>query len=441
MLATMKRICAGLLALSVLPVAGCSQQTSRSSALPYVETGSVRAKDGFKSLFSFVGDAGGGHPSAKLIRVNGAFYGVTFSGGRTAGAKCGIVGCGAIFEVKPSGKERVVYRFKGGTDGSYPGGELLARDGVFYGTTTGGGQYGDGTVFAFDASGGERVLHSFNRSNGENPVGGLIAMNGVLFGTTALGGAHRVGTVYRLAPSGSSYAYSVVYSFKGGAGDGAQPNAGLIADASGNLYGTTIEGGIGRASPCQLGCGTVFKLTAVESHYAESILYAFKGASDGANPSASLFVEGDGLFGTTYYGGAAAGTQGYGTVFEVSTPGEVRVLYTFKGSSDGAHPLAGLISMNGRFYGTASQGGSPACYDRFQGIVGCGVVFELSRAGEERVLPSSRNSVSGWLPIAGLTALRSTLYGTTENGGTSGKIKNQSGCFEIGCGTVFSLTP
>src|SRR5262249_29694275 len=194
--------------------------------------------------------------------------------------------------------------------------------------------FGCGVVFKVAPDGTDTVLHAFTGSDGAQPLAGLIAdSSGDLYGTTQFGGASGNGVVFKLSPDGS---YTVLYSFAG-ASDWAQPLAGLIADSSGNLHGTTrVGGGSGR--------GTVFKLA---PDWTETVLYSFTGAfSDGANPRASLISDSSGnLYGTTQIGGAANG----GVVFQLSPDGTETVLYSscrLPGCGDGCNPLGGLITAS-----------------------------------------------------------------------------------------------
>jgi uncharacterized repeat protein (TIGR03803 family) len=207
--------------------------------------------------------------------------------------------------------------------------------------------------------------------------------------------------------------------YSGAGSDGAFPEAGLI-DVAGTLYGTTYQGGTS-------GAGTVFK---VSTSGKESVLYSFKGA-DGADPYAGLIAVNGTLYGTTQQGGSAGCESGYGcgTVFELSTSGKERVLHRFKGGTDGADPYAGLIALNGTFYGTTWHGGdSSAC--SYSSASGCGTVFEVNTSGNERVLYRFKGGKDGASPQAGLLAVKGVLYGTTGRGG--------SGCE---CGTVFRISP
>jgi uncharacterized repeat protein (TIGR03803 family) len=225
---------------------------------------------------------------------------------------------GTIFAVSTSGLENVIYTFAGGTDGSLPGAALLDVNGILYGTTFQGGQYGaygSGTVFSVPISGTGSVLHSFGGPgptfpDGIRPDSGLTDVKGILYGTTASGGAHNDGMVFAITKSGKE---TVIHSFSG-APDGMRPDAGL-ANVNGVLYGTTASGG-------KYNDGTVF---AVTTSGTERVLYSFAGAPDGANPSAALTDVNGILYGTTQTGGK----YNTGTVFAISKLGIERVLHSF----------------------------------------------------------------------------------------------------------------
>ncbi len=325
------------------------------------------------------------------------------------------------------------------SDGGNPlGAVIMDKAGNLYGTTALGGASGAccGTVFKLDTSGNETVLHSFTGSPGDgaNPFAGLVMdAAGNLYGTTVNGGASSAcsggcGTVFKLDTSGN---LTVLHSFTSSPGDGAHPNAGLIMDVAGNLYGTTTGGGTG---PCNgfSSCGTVFKLDASGN---ETVLHTFTG-SDGAGPYASLLMDAVGnLYGTTAQGGAIPNCgSGCGTVFKLDASGNFTVLHSFTGSpADGFFSKAGLImDAAGNLYGT-TLGGTGTCTNP-SGIAGCGIVFRLDASGSETVLHNFTGSPDGQNPAAALIMDRAgNLYGTTYAGGAS------SGCASGGCGTVFML--
>jgi len=204
----------------------------------------------------------------------------------------------------------VLHSFTAGNDGGNPeAGLIMDAAGNLYGTTFGGGSGGQGIVFKIDTSNHESVLYSFTGgSDGGGPVAGLLMdAAGNLYGTTAGGGSSGQGTVFMIDTSNHE---SVLYSFTGGS-DGGSPQASLVRDAAGNLYGTTSQGGIGCAP---VGCGTVFK---IDPSNHESTVYSFTGGSDGALSMAGLIMDATGnLYGTAYQGGSICAPPGCGTVFE-----------------------------------------------------------------------------------------------------------------------------
>lgn len=259
------------------------------------------------------------------------------------------------------------------------------------------------------------VLYTFcskaNCSDGSGPEAGLIAdQAGNLYGTTVGGGANGFGTVFRLAPDGTE---TVLYSFAAG-GDGAYPHARLIMDGSGNFYGTTSGGGAGGCGGS--GCGTVFKLAPDGT---ETVLYVFGGGSDGGNPNAVIMDKSGNLYGTTELGGGTGCYgSGCGTVFRLVPDGTETVLYAFTGGTDGGTPLAGLVmDDSGNLFGTTEYGGS-------EGIVPAGTIFEVTPKGHEKVLwnfCSLSSCDDGEFPAADLIRDKAgNLYGTAAWGGIIG---------------------
>jgi uncharacterized repeat protein (TIGR03803 family) len=398
-----------------------------------------------KVIYSFQGlpDMDGANPQAGLIAVSGVLYGTTNEGGKDTKDCNEYTGCGTVFEVSTSGSESVLYRFEGGSDGVNPYAGLAAVDGILYGTTIEGGSCGpscgnDGTVFEVTPSGAESVLYTFKGSNsgdGGLPSADLIALNGVLYGTTTQGGSCCFGTVFEISTSGSE---SVLHSFAGGGEgqgiDGGYPFTGLTV-ANGELYGTTAGGG---GTPCGeagfSGCGAIFK---INTSGKERVLYRFRGGNDGAFPWANLTLVNGKLYGTTSAGGSGSyGSSGEeGTIFEVSTSGKERVLHRFTGGTDGWGPLSGpLVAVNKTLYGTTTNGGGSGCNG-----YGCGTIFKISTSGNGyRVLYSFKGGTDGARPYSGLISVNGGLYGTTSVGG------NSTGCYlngNNGCGTVFEFMP
>ncbi len=315
--------------------------------------------------------------------------------------------------------ESVLYSFAGPPDGAYPyAGLVRDAQGNLYGTTAHGGANSDGAVFKLDTNGNETVLYSFmGGGDGANPQAGLVRdAQGNLYGTTWGGGAYSDGTVFKLDTSGNE---TVLYSFTGTGGDGTNSQAGLVRDAQGNLYGTTWGGGA-------YSLGTVFKLDITGK---ETVLHSFMGGGDGAQSYAGLARDAQGnLYGTTEYGGAS----NLGTVFKLDATGEETVLYSFgENSGDGTGPTTGLVrDAQGNLYGTTAFGGDTACKVILYRS-GCGTVFKLDTAGNETVLHSfTRTNGDGVGPLAGLVRdAQGNLYGTTNSGGSSG------------WGTVFKVDP
>jgi uncharacterized repeat protein (TIGR03803 family) len=313
-------------------------------------------------------------PGRPLVVLNGKLYG-TSAGGKSGSGSCGNGGCGIVFSITPLGHERVLYRFKGGSDGAFPQG-LVVRDGKLYGLTGGGGgnntycATGCGTVFEVDTAGRESVIYRFKGgSDGEYPVGSLVALRKAFYGVTTLGGVGcdiGCGTVFAVNKSGKK---RTVYEFTG-APDGSGPQSGLT-NVSGTLYGTTYSGG--SVLGCNVGCGTVFTVRALGR---EQVLYSFAGAPDGALPNGPLFELNGAFYSTTNIGGSS----NLGTIFSVTTAGAEQVIYSFQGGSDGDGPDDGLVGFSNVLYGTAASGGGTGCATNG----GCGTIFSVSPASLSR---------------------------------------------------------
>jgi uncharacterized repeat protein (TIGR03803 family) len=298
-------------------------------------------------LHSFKGGKDGSHPAADLIMLSGTLYGTTTEGG---GCTQFPEGCGTVFSITPSGHEIILHAFAGSTDGWSPEAPLHNVDGTMYGTTNGGGlgtHGAKGTAFTITPSGIEQLIYTFHLPQGAPPgVGALVDLNGTLYGTASGGGKYGQGTVFSLSTSGRE---KLLHSFNDqGNKDGADPGGGLIAIKH-TLYGTTFAGGTLYCGGSGFGCGTVFSITPSGS---ETVLHRFTG-SDGDNPYATLLNVNGTLYGTTIRGGAHDG----GTVFSISPSGAETVLHSFMGGKDGANPQSDLIYVNGKLYGTTESGG------------------------------------------------------------------------------------
>jgi len=297
-----------------------------------------------RDFYAFDGANATGPAAAVIFGRGGALYGTTVDG---------------VYTITSSRKEKELEALNGGAEGGYSFSNLV-RDaaGNYYGTASEGGFFGGqcqqvsvgcGVVFKVTPSGRYRVIHKFRFSDGASPDAGLtIDAQGNLYGTTAFGGSIGWGTVFELTTSG---AIKVLYSFANSK-DGSQPHSSVVLDAAGNIYGTTQNGGFNGNQQCDGGCGVVFK---VSPSGQESVLHSFTSVPDGAFPLAGLYLDSHGnLYGTTQQGGT-----GVGTVFELTTSGkEYRVLHSFTDGSDGAFPAAMLVADSaGRLYGTCEDGG------------------------------------------------------------------------------------
>jgi uncharacterized repeat protein (TIGR03803 family) len=402
---------------------------------------------GVEQIGSFGGAAFIGDPGKAL-------YSVTPVGGID---KCRLKyyrpGCGVAYELtrqkgSNSYKETVLHRFDK-TDGGVPTAALVEdAAGSLYGTTTIGGEYDEGTVFRLTRSQGsykETVLYSFKGGmDGGVPGAPLIfddkgAFYGTTSGSTTLkcngtsGTSQYCGTVFKLTPSGSRYTEKVLHLFLSDGKDGIQPETGLIADAKGNLFGTTAEGGTA-------GIGTVFELTPTASgDYKERILSDL--GHGGYFPSSGVVEENGAFYGTTTFGGSGYCISfhfylppGCGVLFKVAPHGSgyvESVVHDFATVSGGFFPLGVISGHDGFLYGTTYQGGyvkGRACRGGSSGYgyapAGCGVVYRLRPSGADfQVLHAFKDRTDGNLPDGGfpnspLLDVGSVLYGTNTIGGT-----------------------
>jgi uncharacterized repeat protein (TIGR03803 family) len=404
----------------------------------------------------------------------------------------------------PTAKEKVIYSFQGGSDGANPMSDLvLDSSGNLYGTTNNGGGANEyGTVFELKRNGEswrEQVLYRFqDGADGEYPQAGLIFdSSGNLYGTTERGGLGDLGTVFKLAPNGKGgWTHSILYSFA----VGAYPSSDLVFDANGNLYGTTLFGGVNSCEGAPA-CGTVFELIKQSNgSWTGSTLYQFAGPpNDGGIPSSGVALDSAGnLYGMTVAGGSnhcfLQGFPGCGVVYKLTPDGKGNwtetVLFNFaRGNGLAVSPSAGLlIDEDGdHLVGTTLEGGDGLgtifaldesnnatwkqevlhrFYENRDGISpvgqlirdsnhnlfgvalggggvvgGAGVVFELQLTKEghwnETILHDFAGGTDGSYPQGGLVSDgNGHLYGTTSKGGTATCSEGQNLC-----GTVYEITP
>ncbi len=342
---------------------------------------------------------------------------------------------GAVLKLDTSGTVSLLYQFKGavvssglslpvGTGSGLTAGVILDSAANLYGTTPFQGTAG--IVYGIEAGGKVKSLYDFQPYyGGTTPRSGLtLDASGNLYGTTYDGGGHaNAGAVYKLGPAGHE---TVLYTFRGGSTDGANPGHNVVLDPAGNLYGVTCHGGVANQ-------GVVYKLT---PSGAESILHSFTGGADGGFPTGLALDSAGNLYGTTAFGGVGSltGLQ-EGVVFKLDATGNFSVLYSFTGLSDGGVPEGGVIrDAAGNLYGTANSGG-----------LGAGVVFKVDTSNTYSVLHAFLASTDGAYPWAGVTLDGSgNLYGTCETygprgGGTVFKL-DATGRFSVLYGFVQGLS-
>jgi len=380
-----------------------------------------------------VGNVGYGPVAGVTIDRAGNLYGTTFRGG--FGTGCYQDGCGVVYRLAPRGGGWVytpLYQFRGGADGSGPFARpVFGPDGSLYGTTFLGGTScsgGCGVVFNLRpparpapsplASWTETVLYTFVGFNdGGNPGGGdlIFDSSGNIYGTTSEGGGGfcpglGCGTVFELARSGQQWTESILHAFNQ-TGDGNEPMGGVVFHQSGDLYGMTYGGGIRNA-------GTVYKLSPSGGGWQESFLYIFDGGHDGYGIFATpIFDSAGNIYGTT----SDEGPGGAGTAFQLVPSGgnwSLNTIHVFSGQFMQG-PQSGLImDAGGNLYGTTYN----------VGAYGYGAVFKLGFANGGWTYESLHDFCAGGPPCsdganpAGILSLDASgnIYGTATTGGPSG---------------------
>jgi uncharacterized repeat protein (TIGR03803 family) len=389
-----------------------------------------------KPIYSFTGSSDGGFPHAGLIadRAGDALYGTTSSDG---------YGYGVVFKLTPpSGgldvwRETVLYSFRGLADGAIPYASLYEDStGALYGTTEAGGKSGQGVVFKLSpprpgsTEWKETPIHSFTGGDdGGAPWSPVIAdSSGNLYGTATTGGTGVVGVVWKLTPPASADALwteTVVYNFTGNA-DGGEPFGRVVFGPNGSLLGTSAGYG-------EYNYGTLYALTPPpipSGAWRFHLLHAFSGGSDGSTPRDGLTASPSG----TFYGTTAGFDNSYGSVFSVAenadgTGVSYKVLYNFGGpgfTGNGPWQTVALDAA-GNLYGTTlGDGGSSN-----------GVAFKLAppAAGStqwtETVLHAFQGGTDGQFLYAKPVVIGTTVFGTTEGAGS------EAGFFP---GTVWKIT-
>jgi hypothetical protein len=381
-------------------------------------------------LYSFQSETDGWGPSG-AIWLNGRVYGTTNAGGAYKN--------GTVFELvhtKSGWVKDALYEFTGQLGVGNPGAPVADRHGNLYGAAGGVFPCECGIIFELspDSRGRWRfqVVHVFDGKDGDGPEWLTVDEAGNLYGTTGAGGGSGCayglgcGTVYELSPERrGEWKMSILHRFDGG--DGAYPLSPLYRDARGDLYGTTQGGGAGGClGQGTEGCGTVFELSPSGKGWKFTVIRRFTGP-DGDGPMGRLAMDKEGnLYGTT---GLTLG-RGYGVVYRL-TPGKKgwreTALHFFTGQPDGDGPVGGVIlDTNGDLYGTTVAGGQ----------FNSGAVFQLHRAdgGWKESVAFSFNGQDGYDPNSPLSqGAGDALVGATAGGG--------NGACTDGCGVVFEVVP
>ena len=363
----------------------------------------------FTVLHTFTGNDGA-YPYAGLILSGNTLYGTTEHSlsppnGTVFGlnnATLGFVDLLHFSVFNPPGVENY--------DGANPEARLILSSNNLYGTALLGGQDGYGNVFSLNTESPKLIaLHVFNgatlNSGGIHPSAALVLAGDTLYGTTSAGGSYGYGTVFSVSTSGSNF--TSLYSFKGGA-DGAYPLGDLIISGD-TLYGTANKSGSN-------GYGAVFSVSTSGSNFTS--LYSFTGGADGAYPPpGGLLLWSNMLYGVANQGGS----NGYGTVFSVSTSGSnFTSLYSFTGGADGAYPGASLIISGEALYGAASGGGAAGNGTIFSlglGTQGSGFSLLYSFTATNNAYGTNSDGAN---PQPGLLLSGNLLYGAARYGGSNG---------------------
>lgn len=322
------------------------------------------------ALYGFNGGSDGANPQTANVVFghDGAMYGSTYYGG----GGCPGNGCGTVFKLQPPANvcrsvscpwtETVLHAFNG-SDGAGPVGAVVfdSNDNLD-GATNNGGFNNGGAIYQLNSGGWQEeiLFHPYGYPGSSVSIDNAENLNG----TTFNGGPNKFGSIYQLTPAGLGWMETDLYDFTNGV-DGSYPQAGVIFDQAGNVFGATSAGGTGNG-------GTVFELANSNGSWTYNLLYSFQGPNNGNiinGPVGNLVMDAAGnLYGTTLGDGAF----GFGAVFKL-TPWNGSWTYTalhdFTGGSDGGYPYSNLVfDSNGNLYGTASIGGAS----------GLGVVFEIT---------------------------------------------------------------
>ena len=330
----------------------------------------------------------GGNSYASLTQgTDGNLYGTTYSGGQ--------YGYGTIFKVTTGGNLTVIKHLSSTTDGTYPQSDLIqAKDGSFYGTCYGGGQYGGGTIFKIAGNNFTVVKHFSLSADGGYPYGGLMQYNdSTFYGITRTSGAKGGGTIYKLTKSG---AYTIVhaldYNIEGNASSSVP-----VKGNDGSLYAMTSLGGT-------FNYGIIFKTTTAGVF---TVINTFSGSTIGNTPYSSFIKGKDSAY---YCTTSAGGAYGYGSIVKICG-GKTTALHSFNKNTEGGYPEGNLLlASDGNFYGMTSSGSS----------TGAGTIFKITTAGIFNVIRNFNGTTDGSSPVGSLIQAKDGyLYGMTTGGGSN----------------------
>src|SRR3984957_19094675 len=397
---------------------------------PYGSVFKVSTSRIFSDFFAFSSTNGCCPKEGLTLASDGNFYGAAFGGGNGQN--------GVFFKITPSGTYTAIHYFAGGSDGANPfAAPMQASDGNLYGTTyntTGTGS----TVYKYTPSSGTfSTIYEFSDGTVSAPL--MQATDGFLYGTTLNGGWAHCGTIFKISTAGLLLQSVPFLCNAGGSTPGGGP---LVQTLDGNFYGITTIGGFQNQ-------GTVFKMT---PDFHVTILYTFMGRSgglqDGRLPAASLFQATDGnLYGTTYGGGA----YGAGTLFQISTKGAYKLLYSFNGAT-GGHPQGNLMQhTNGALYGTAQVGGTGHAGTVYELNLGLGPFIAFVRpsgaVGQTvqilgQQLTGATSVTFNGIPAASFTVTSPTfLLATVPSGATSGPVVVTTPTATLNSNVNFNVVP
>ncbi|HXM06064.1 MAG TPA: choice-of-anchor tandem repeat GloVer-containing protein, partial [Candidatus Acidoferrum sp.] len=402
---------AGVCACSGLPGTSNGLRASNWNT-SYTPTPSPSPNPLASALIVFSSQNEGVYPNSDLKLVGGKLYGTT------AGYQNFVCNCGTVYATTPRGDASVLHVFNGGSDGAHPSGDLAYANGTFYGVTSGGGSAtgcgssrskpnGCGTLYSVTLSGKERVLHAFTVYSGYYPAGSLVYLKGKLYGTTPYGSTTNAGMVWSFDLATGTL--KSLHDFVNGQADA---DGGLTLIGS-TLYGATASNYNG--VECMKNhdeCGTVFSIGTDGTNF--KVLHTFDGA-DGATPMSGLAKAGDFLYGTTAFGGkGCVSNGGCGTIYSIDTAGRFTSLLKFSAdATQGTNPVGTPFVANGILYGATEFGGQTQCESYRSG---CGAIYAFHLGSKTQHVLYSFNGTVGAQPLAGVVLDGSAIYGTTYGG-------------------------